>query len=249
MITLSYKQWNHLFKKVSQDPFSICNRKVTEKSNQLRFSGWFVSIGTRCPVKLIFQGTSTSSVSKLPPVLEYFLQRIQSANSNFVHEDLSRPQTWEKPIYTLSPEEEAYFYGTPQTPLPHEAVVAVTETITTSKYDNFEYEELENTTEILFEKITDAPSNPPLINNNQYVIYKTVEISFSLQKFKQAQDYGMKIKYNKKQVIHLVIFRSVSRLQYMTSEIFNGPKYDISAPKAVIKVHGKPYVQNHFCSE
>lgn len=35
--------------------------------------------------------TTPTTISKFPPILEYFVQRIQSAFSNYVHEDLSRP--------------------------------------------------------------------------------------------------------------------------------------------------------------
>lgn len=129
------------------------------------------------PVKFFLNNTETSSVSKLPPILEYFLQRIQAANSHYVHEDLSRPQTWEKPVYTLSPAEEEMFYGSASSTVPveQEAVVEEDEdSITTSKYDNFEYVDEDNSTELLFEKITEAPP-PFLLNNNQYVIYKIGE--------------------------------------------------------------------------
>lgn len=129
------------------------------------------------PVKF-FANNETTSVSKLPPILEYFLQRIQAANSNYVHEDLSRPQTWEKPVYTLSPAEQELFYGTPSTTTAIQAaVVEEDEAVpTTSKYDNFEYVDEDNSTELLFEKITEAA--PPFsINNNQYVIYKIGELS------------------------------------------------------------------------
>ncbi|KAK9870513.1 hypothetical protein WA026_008070 [Henosepilachna vigintioctopunctata] len=125
------------------------------------------------PIKQFFQnGSPATTVNKLPPVLEFILQRIQSANSNFVHEDLSRPPTWEKPVYTLSPAEEEFFYGTsPSTPLPHAAAV-VEEEVTTSRYDRFEYDDLDNTTEIFFEKITGNPK-PTLTNNNPIVVYKS----------------------------------------------------------------------------
>ncbi|XP_044750255.1 uncharacterized protein LOC123310703 isoform X1 [Coccinella septempunctata] len=137
------------------------------------------------PVKFFVNNSDTTSVSKLPPILEYFLQRVQAANSNYVHEDLSRPQTWEKPVYTLSPAEEEMFYGPASTkPLVEEAVVVEDEvTTTTSKYDNFEYVDEDNSTELLFEKITEAP--PPFsINNNQYVIYK-IETSKSQEEDKE----------------------------------------------------------------
>lgn len=47
------------------------------------------------------------STSKFPPFIEFFVQRIQTQFSNYVYEDLSRPQTYDKPVYTLSPAEEA----------------------------------------------------------------------------------------------------------------------------------------------
>lgn len=37
--------------------------------------------------------TTPTTISKFPPILEYLVQRIQSAFSNYVHEDLSRPAT------------------------------------------------------------------------------------------------------------------------------------------------------------
>lgn len=57
------------------------------------------------------------STSKFPPFIEFFVQRIQSQFSNYVYEDLSRPQTYEKPVYTLSPAEAA----TATEPLPNHA--------------------------------------------------------------------------------------------------------------------------------
>lgn len=44
-------------------------------------------------------GTSSPTVSKLPPILEYFLQRLQTYYSNYIYEDLSRPPTYDRPIY------------------------------------------------------------------------------------------------------------------------------------------------------
>ncbi|GAB0100334.1 hypothetical protein DMENIID0001_163590 [Sergentomyia squamirostris] len=44
------------------------------------------------PVKIVGAGTE----SKFPLIVEIFAQRIQSMFSNYVHEDLSRPVTWDK---------------------------------------------------------------------------------------------------------------------------------------------------------
>ncbi|XP_050307357.1 uncharacterized protein LOC126744064 isoform X1 [Anthonomus grandis grandis] len=49
------------------------------------------------------------SIQKFPPVVEYFVQKIQASQSNYIYEDLSRPQTHDKPIYTLSPKDEEFF--------------------------------------------------------------------------------------------------------------------------------------------
>lgn len=54
-----------------------------------------------------FFGPPQPSTSKFPPVIELIVQRIQAQFSNYVYEDFSRPQTWDKPVYTLSPEEQA----------------------------------------------------------------------------------------------------------------------------------------------
>ncbi|EFA04493.2 hypothetical protein TcasGA2_TC014799 [Tribolium castaneum] len=98
----------------------------------------------------LFWGPNNGTVSKFPPIIEYFVQRIQSQNSNYVHEDLSRPPTWEKPIYTLSPSEQLTAYQ----PLVTESVTKEIhhEDPTTQEY---EYEELPDTTEKFFEIITD----------------------------------------------------------------------------------------------
>lgn len=55
----------------------------------------------------IFFGPPSPSTSKFPPIIELLVQRIQSQFSSYVYEDLSRPPTYEKPVYTLSPEEQA----------------------------------------------------------------------------------------------------------------------------------------------
>lgn len=51
-------------------------------------------------------GIPNPAVSKLPPVLELLLQRVQTYFSNYVHEDLSRPPTYDRPVYILPFDEE-----------------------------------------------------------------------------------------------------------------------------------------------
>ncbi|CAG9826910.1 unnamed protein product [Diabrotica balteata] len=53
-------------------------------------------------VNKLFFGNQQTVVSKLPLPLEFVLQRIQSFYSTYVHEDLSRPPTWDKPVYTYT---------------------------------------------------------------------------------------------------------------------------------------------------
>lgn len=55
----------------------------------------------------IFFGPPSPSTSKFPPIIELLVQRLQAQFSTYVYEDLSRPPTYEKPVYTLSPEEQA----------------------------------------------------------------------------------------------------------------------------------------------
>lgn len=59
------------------------------------------------PQVKIFFGPPSPSTSKFPPIIELLVQRLQTQFSTYVYEDLSRPPTYEKPVYTLSPEEEA----------------------------------------------------------------------------------------------------------------------------------------------
>lgn len=107
----------------------------------------------------LFWGNGT--VDKFPPIIEYFVQRIQSMNSNYVYEDLSRPPTWEKPVYTLSPSDQ---HLTAVNPGPESTTQAIIKpvfedesVITTKKTPIlFEYEEMEETTGNLFEIITTA---------------------------------------------------------------------------------------------
>lgn len=84
------------------------------------------------------------TVNRFPPVIEFIVQRVQSYFSNYVHEDLSRPPTYDRPDFTYSTKK-------PFTP----------ESVTTSSaspFDNTEDydDELQETSsikELLFEKI------------------------------------------------------------------------------------------------
>lgn len=51
--------------------------------------------------KLFFNNNqSNTSISKFPAVIEYIVQRIQTLNANYVHEDLSRPPTYDSVDFT-----------------------------------------------------------------------------------------------------------------------------------------------------
>lgn len=89
------------------------------------------------------------SVSQFPPIVEFLVQKIQSQYSNYVHEDLSRPPTWDKPVFTLTPEDQAIFSS------------ASTPNSTFLNEDRFEYVDTENTTEIFFEIIVDNNKDKP----------------------------------------------------------------------------------------
>lgn len=96
------------------------------------------------------------SISKFPPIIEFFVQKIQSQFSNYVYEDLSRPPTWEKPVYTLSPEDQAAFFSTSTT------------NTTRFNEDDFEYVDTDNSTEIFFEIIVNKNHNPDSTNTVEY---------------------------------------------------------------------------------
>ncbi|KAG5888645.1 hypothetical protein JTB14_021270 [Gonioctena quinquepunctata] len=87
------------------------------------------------------------TVSQFPPFFEFFLQKIQSQFSTYVHEDLSRPPTWEKPVYTLSPQDQLFFSESQST---SEATTSVT-----SPSPPEEHVEEVDSTEKLFEIIQD----------------------------------------------------------------------------------------------
>lgn len=94
----------------AQPAFNENSRQFYENANMYRLLILFLiceyyvvdvhEFNTRGLINKLFLPTQVT-VSKLPPVLEYVLQRIQTINSNYVHEDLSRPPTWNRPIYTL----------------------------------------------------------------------------------------------------------------------------------------------------
>lgn len=55
--------------------------------------------------KLFLNIYQNGTVSKFPPIVEFLAQKVQSQFSNFVYEDLSRPPAWDRPIYTLAPDD------------------------------------------------------------------------------------------------------------------------------------------------
>lgn len=92
------------------------------------------------------------SVSQFPPIIEFFVQKIQAQYSNYVHEDLSRPQTWNKPVYTLSPADQVFFSSTPN----NSSTFHI-------KENNLENVDADNSTEIFFELIF---NNNDKVHNN-----------------------------------------------------------------------------------
>lgn len=101
---------------------------------------------------------SAQTVSKFPPVVEFLVQKIQASQSNYVYEDLSRPPTYDKPVFTLSPEDQVAFglatsTKPPSTPKP-------------ISNDDFDYEEIANSTETLFEIIKSPKGNKVPISSD-----------------------------------------------------------------------------------
>lgn len=92
------------------------------------------------------------STSKFPPIIEFFVQRIQTQFSNYVYEDLSRPPTYDKPVYTLSPAEAA----TATDPLPTSSYKTPTSEATVSTTESTNYIE------------TDGDLTNPSTDNNNY---------------------------------------------------------------------------------
>lgn len=120
-------------------------------------------------------GDPTATVSKFPPVIEFFVQQIQSQQSNYIHEDLSRPPTWDKPVYTLSPEDQILFSS-----------LSSNTTTTSTTVNDWEYADLINTTEKLFEIISeDSEVNQTLTASNRTNVdeYSYVDIEDTTEKF------------------------------------------------------------------
>lgn len=99
-------------------------------------------------IKFLFGPQVT--VSKFPPIIELIVQRIQTYYSNYVYEDLSRPPTWDKPVYTLSPSDQQIF-NSPSTIAPQ--ISPIRDEGTTSKRPNLdEFIELPETSENFIDK-------------------------------------------------------------------------------------------------
>lgn len=94
-------------------------------------------------INKLFNRPSEENVSQFPPVIEFFVQKIQSQYSNYVYEDLSRPPVWNKPVYTLSPEDQALLSSPSST----------TGSVAILNENNFEYVDADNSTELFFELI------------------------------------------------------------------------------------------------
>ncbi|XP_019761594.2 uncharacterized protein LOC109538679 isoform X1 [Dendroctonus ponderosae] len=116
-------------------------------------SSWGSTTGKNYSNKIFIPA---ETVSKFPAVVEFFVQKIQASQSNYVYEDLSRPPTYDKPVFTLSPEDQIAFglatsTKPPATPKP-------------ISNDDFDYEEIANNTETLFEiiKSTQGEDNIPM---------------------------------------------------------------------------------------
>lgn len=109
-------------------------------------------------------GQPQVTVSKFPPFIEFFVQRIQAHFSTYAHEDLSRPPTWDKPVYTLSPQDQQFFNLSSSTP-PSEINndVEIIDTTSTkpppTTEGDLEYADIGNTTEVFFEVINNSENN------------------------------------------------------------------------------------------
>lgn len=68
------------------------NNNVTGNSLLYKYKNVLVILNG---YKFIFNRNNGTTVSKFPPILEYLLQKIQSMNSNYIYEDLSRPPTYD----------------------------------------------------------------------------------------------------------------------------------------------------------
>lgn len=119
------------------------------------------------------------SVSQFPPIIEFFVQKIQSQYSNYIHEDLSRPPTWNKPVYTLSPEDQAFISSVPPN----------NNNTFNIKDDNFENSNTDNSTEIFFELIFDNNERNQTQNNGNKKVTQTTELYFETIKTSTSSGY------------------------------------------------------------
>ncbi|KAL1491269.1 hypothetical protein ABEB36_011889 [Hypothenemus hampei] len=102
------------------------------------------------------------SVNKFPPVVEFLVQRIQASQSNYVYEDLSRPPTYDRPQYTLSPNEQQILLGTTEN---YDGIASAATSL--FNLNDFEYADIINSTEKLFEVVRngDGTQTPNLTLN------------------------------------------------------------------------------------
>ncbi|CAH0558232.1 unnamed protein product [Brassicogethes aeneus] len=133
-------------------------------------------------------------VSKFPPIIEYFAQKIQAQFSNYVHEDLSRPPTWDKPTYTLSAADQLFFYP------PETTTMKLSTTTANNVEKDEEYVEVEDVgSYIIKNNSTDEMESP----NNQTNVFGDLEdededakntTSTSTEKYFEVVTPPMKIK-------------------------------------------------------
>lgn len=170
---------------ISRPSFYILSEEAKAKLSQLDFKMfgklivlWYALIcGTYSSepnrseiINILFNRPAQPSVSQFPPVLEFIVQKVQSQFSNYVYEDLSRPPVWNKPVYTLSPEDQVQF-----------ASVTDSTNTTTVKEDRFDYVDTDNTTEIFFEIIVDqtGDKNKNILDNTTDRLFETIKTSQS----------------------------------------------------------------------
>lgn len=170
------------------------------KTDRLLLSLLLASFGASLRISIFKPGENTTvikifgqpqvSVSKFPPIVEFLVHRIQSHFSTYVHEDLSRPPAWDKPVYTLSPVDQQFFNLTSTSATP-EDVESIDSTLSKPESttdqglefedfgnttevvespDDFEYEELGEITDKLFEVITETNE---IDKNNKTYVYIT----------------------------------------------------------------------------
>lgn len=122
----------------------------------------------------------TVTVSKFPPIIEFIAQRIQTQFSSYVYEDLSRPQTYDKPVYTLSPADLEKYSTTTTT---------TTEVPTTTALIENEEEEEEEEADEQIEVATKKPSNTiieffEVVNSPEF--NSSLQIEYELKKIREG---------------------------------------------------------------